>query len=607
MAKKKVKVGSTSVTKKGMEEPVKKSQKVEISAHFPLTPRGDSITRGGREQLKENHKISPPLRSSLAARHAEVQGMSSKNMSRVEKKMMKVMPASKPGSDMAKAVILPHSYSARYAAGWANTPTSVASPYIISSVDFSKTPAITPAYPAELAPGCFFAAVSRDPLCAIIEYVPNPDNLPMGYKAKFTTVQPPLVDSSITPIVAEALMLPQSPGVQHPLFIDHWLDDYIGLTTHLHPHGARLYTRVCNQDPIHRFTFMQRGQLVYFRFSNSAGTALSLTAGLGVMRCNGDTITETVSQSTAGTFVNFQAPETGYWAFYLQWENTPAVLGDGVLLIKGELSHQPGGSSVGSVLGHRALPGIEDRTLISGIRVNGASLMITPDSVELAKGGRVTGAQLDTAFIVESIVKNASGGTPNNLIDNIPGSVGMDFHKGAYAFHKPKTEASFEKQIPFKHNMDYVPRAVFGVTNSTLTVSSSRSNINVPDGWLVYGVYTPEAVFSGSDKTYPGGIAHVTYSFSVEYWHYDVWIASKLPALGASQFNNVMQLLSTCPQFHENALHVRDLKRWYNGVMPTLKMFGPGIKALLLRVAPELAPLIVAASVGASALPDRWE
>lgn len=568
----------------------------------PSIQIGESDGNPVRQNLKQKNKA---MKRSLSNVHPVAgQASLSNNMRKVEAKMVKGLGSSKPGNEMAKAVILPHNFNARYAAGWANTPTSVASPYVITTVDFSRAPASVPTYPAELAAGTFFAGVSRDPLCAILEYVPNPDNLPMSYIAKFTTVRPFSQDVTLTPVVTDRLILPQALGVQHPLLIDHWLDDQIGESTHLHPHGARMYARVCNQDPIHKFSFMQRGQKVTFVFKDTAGALVSLTGGLGLMRCNGDTITEaTAIPFAAANSVTMSAQETGYWGFYLQWENVLS-LPDLSLVVFGELHHDAGPTSVGSVIGHRPIPGIEDRTLLSGIRVNGVSIMITPDSVELAKGGRVTGAQLDTSFVVESIVKNANGGPPNNLIDNIPGSVGVDYHKGAYAFHKPRTEASFEKVTPFKHNVDYVPRALYGVTSSALTVCSTRSNINVPDGWLVYGVTTPSSVIGGVDTTYPGGYAHVTYSFSVEYWHYDIWIGTKLPPLGASQFNNVMQLLSTCQQFHENKMHIADLKKWYNGAMPTLKMFGPGIKAVLLRIAPELAPLIMAASAAASAMPD---
>lgn len=505
---------------------------------------------------------------------------------------------------MALATTLPHAYTARYVAGWSNSPTSVASPYVITTVDFSGEPVPDAPHPAELGAGCFFAAVSRDPLCAIIEYVPNPTMLAMAYQAWFNTPLTPSADDGATPVVRTELHLDDDANVQHAVQIDYWEDYHTGNANFLHPHGDRMYTRVCDADPIHKMTFMQRGQAFTVHFMTILSAPVSLTGHLGVMRCNGDTITEGNGVTFTGvTYAQYVAQETGYYSFYIQWSTLLAVT-DNKLRLKAFLNHDAGANACGSVLGHRPLPGIQDRNLLSGIRINGAALMITPDSMELAKGGRVSGAQLDTGFVVESIVKNASGAQPNTLIDNIPGSSGFDFHKGAYAFHKPRTERSYSKQVPFKHNVDYVPRAVYGSVSSAQTLCSSHSAMNVPDGWLVLGVTTP-LTMGTTTSNYAGGIAHVTYSFSVEYWHYDVWIGTKLPPLGASSFDNVMQLIATAPQFHENALHVKDLKRWYNGAMPTLKAFGPGIKALLMRVAPELAPLIYALGVGASMLPDN--
>lgn len=507
----------------------------------------------------------------------------------------------KAGRKMALANVLPHSHQARYTAGWSTTATSVASPFIITTTDFSAAPATGLTYPAELAAGAFFAGVSRDPLCAIVEYVPNPGKLGLEYQAYFSSYDSA---SDVTPIVRTSQRMGPSLNTTHVLSINFWQDIQPGSNVHVHPHGPRMYTKTSPKDALFRFTYLTRGQTLNFNFSDESGVANALTGHVGVLRSNGDSITEAPGEVIpASTFVNYICPESGYYAFVLAWSavtGTPTLVQCAITMID-----TAGATAIGSYIGHRPIPGIEDRNLLAGIRINGCSIMITPDSVELAKGGRITGAQTDTGFEVESVVKNADGEDPNALLDNMPGSVGMDFSKGGYAFHKPRTEASFERRIPFKHNNDYVPRAVFGSDAPQHTVSSYTCDLLAPDGWLAYAVTTPPNVLGGAAAAYPGGIVHTTYSFSVEYWHYDVWIGKRLPPLGASAFDDVMERIATAPQFHENPLHVEDLRRWYNGAMPVLKKFGPGVRTLLSLLFPEAIPVLAGLETVGGLLPDE--
>jgi len=504
------------------------------------------------------------------------------------------------GKKMALANVLPHAHQARYTAGWSTTPTSVASPFVITTVDFSAAPATGLTYPAELGAGAFFAGVSRDPLCAIVEYVPNVGKLGLEYEAHFCSYDDL---TSRTPVVRTTQRMDPAVNTSHVLSINFWQDIQPGSTTHVHPHGPRMYARTSPKDALFRFSYLTKGQTVNFNFQDESGVGLALTGHIGVVRANGDSMTEVPGEAiVSSTFVNVQCPESGFYAFVMAWSAAPGP--PAIVQVGARMIDLPGAAAIGSYLGHRPIPGIEDRNLLAGIRVNGCSIMITPDSVELAKGGRITGAQTDTGFEIESVVTNAAGQDPNALLDNIPGSKGIDFSKGGYAFHKPRTQASFEKRIPFKHNGDYVPRAVFGNDSPQNTVSSYTSDLLVPDGWLAYAVTTPPNVVGATTTPYPGGIVHVTYSFSVEYWHYDIWIGTKLPALGTAGFDDIMSLIATAPQFHENPLHVADLKRWYNGAMPVLRKLGPGVKDLLTMLFPQAAPGLMMMETIGSMLPE---
>jgi hypothetical protein len=516
---------------------------------------------------------------------------------RISGKYLPELEGGDPTQDIALATVLPHLHTARYVAGWSNTATSVASPYVITTVDFTETPGAS----AELGGGCFFAAISRDPLCAIIEYVPNPNALQMQYAAHFATYTDP---AEQTPVIDTHMRLDVAQGILHPLPVVRWDDSNTGDPTKVHPHGQTMYTRMNAQDSIHKYTYMTKGELITIYFEDQANAGIIMTAALGVLRSNGDSYTEIPGAAAVSQFINYVAPESGYYTFYTIW-TAPPPPGTSLVQVTLRLSANMIGA-VHSHLGHRPLPGIEDRNVLSGIRINGAALMITPDSAELAKGGRISGVQFDSTFLVESVVKNSGGGIPNNLVDNVTESVGMDFHKGGYAFHKPRTASAYQKAAPFRHNVDYIPRAVYGSSNPDDTVSSYHCDMISPDGWLAYAVTTPPAVAGGVGSVpFPGGIAHITYSFSVEYWHYDVWIGKQMPPTGVERFNAVMELISGAPQFHENALHLSDLKRWYNNVIPTVKDISPALLDMIAALFPQYAPVTSVIKRAGTLLPQR--
>jgi len=503
---------------------------------------------------------------------------------------------------MVMATILPHSHCARYTAGWSNTATSVASPFVIKSVDFGQPVPQTLTHKAMLQPGCFFAGVSRDPLNAIMEYVPNPNMLPIHYTGKMCTYN--MTDPERTPIIDTIQWFAPVLSETHYLQPNFFEDQKVGDSSYLHPHGSRLYTKFSPRDSKLRYTFLVKGQTVNFTFHDQTGAPLILTGFVLDLRSNGDDYTEGQGAPLGGPISGWVAPECGYYAFAVTLSSvtgTPTSVGFTMNLM--DAAGSPG--AIGSYIGMRALPGIEDRTLLSGIRINGASIMITPDSAELARGGRIAGGQFAASFRADSIVKNAAGGSPNDLIANIPGASDIDFAHGGYAFHKPRTQDSYKQHIPFKNNDDYVPRAVEGFDTPSKVISSYHSEIEAPDGWLLYGVTTPEA--SLGSNTWPGGLCHVTYSFSVEYWNYDVWVEHRLPDEGVEEFNDVMQIVSHAPQFHENALHLSDLKRWYNGALPKLRQFGPGVLNLVAMAFPQLKPLMTVLANVPSVMPDKWD
>jgi hypothetical protein len=275
------------------------------------------------------------------------------------------------------------------------------------------------------------------------------------------------------------------------------------------------------------------------------------------------------------------APDAGWYALTLRIDT-------GGPYVKCTINQGTGGS-VGCIA-HRPIPGIMDRTTLTGIRVNGASVMITPDSAELSKGGLCVGNQLPNAYQVEGFLQNVSGGKGTDTLLTLKGSTQMDFGKGIYGWHRSYSESSYELQTPFRYNIDYTVQSPDGAA-AVKSVSNYVSYMDPPDGWVVVACTTPLNVTGGS-VTYPGGIMHATWAWSVEYMTNDVWVGASLPRLGASEYDEVMARIASCPQFMENSFHIRDLSSWLRDNFNTagrdvnrfIKAFGPDMKTALASI-----------------------
>jgi hypothetical protein len=307
-------------------------------------------------------------------------------------------------------------------------------------------------------------------------------------------------------------------------------------------------------------------------------------------------------------FIAFTAPESGNYSFVVEFSGALALNFAFLTMNLASGGASPWGIPVPpgptSHIGHRPIPGIENRTTMTHIRVNGASIMLTPDSAELAKGGRIVGCQVDSAYIAESFVTNAQGGSATDTIINLSGSDTRDFKRGGYAFHKPYSPDSYEMQQPFRFNIVYNPQSINGTTQRSQALSDYVSYMEPPDGWVVYGVNTPPTV-TGVGSAWPGGIIHVTHAFSVEYKTNDVWLGQEAPPTGSHMimYDETMSLVGNAAQFYDNPFHVRDLIKWYNSASPVASAALPAVLALLQKLGPQGILLSQALRIAQKVLP----
>lgn len=541
------------------------------SANKQFFPIGkDLVVKKETPRKKESGK-----KSVTVVPHANAARVVTGQLKEVEAMMRNLSVGSNHGNgahvSAARAAILPLGHTTQFVAGWANTPTTTASPFTASSVDVSEQPPTSVA--ALLEGGSYFCAVSRDPLNAIIEYVPNPTGKQWSYTGAMLSTEG---------VEAVTIHKAQKIGTTMTrLQMAVFEDDNVGSASHLHPHGGVFFPKTVRGDLEWRAIWAEKDNAVdvYFWTGLDSATSQPTTGKVNAYRWDGSNFvyfTEYIF--SASVVVNVAIPDSGWYAF-------AALTGGGVTYASVAISSGTSGA-VGAI-GHRPIPGITDRTTLTEIRVNGASVMITPDASELSKGGLCVGAQLGNAYQIEGFILNAAGGKATDTMLTLKGSVQMDFEKGMYGWHKSMTPESYEMQRPFRYNIDYAVQTPDGLVGRQ-TVGSYVSYMTPPDGWVALAVSTPLNVTGGS-PTYPGGVMHTTWAWSVEYVSNDVWVGARTPAMGAGHYDQVMELLSKAPQFMSNEFHVRELIAWLRSnfnmtgreVGRFIRTFGPDMQRAL--------------------------
>jgi hypothetical protein len=229
-----------------------------------------------------------------------------------------------------------------------------------------------------------------------------------------------------------------------------------------------------------------------------------------------------------------------------------------------------------------------DQTTLTGIRVIGASVMVTPDCATIAEGGWCIGAQVTDSYVPESFFINNDSGLATDTLANLHGSKGMSFKNGMYAWHRPLTPAAFELQHPIKYNLDYCVSAPDSRPANQDAVANYVSYMDPPDGWCFIAVNTaPNA--TGGSTIHPGGLLHTTFAWSVEYTSNNIWLSPKALTPSRNEFDDLMEALIHAPQFEENSFHVQELLNWLRGELRHLgsegnmyiRTFGPHLQSAL--------------------------
>lgn len=467
--------------------------------------------------------------------------------------------------------MLPHTLPpVRLAMGFSQRPTALASPYFVEQVDWSKLP--PNADGSIVDKGCTFAAVSRNPLCAIARpYFMGETfsyngtrvaNKRWKYIAYFTSHDGlELQDFQVGPLIDAAMTAP----IIIPMNPQVFVDDNHGDSTFAHPHGRNYYAHdYAGRKCLHATCALDTPTRVTF-----SGLYEYWTVNVFMKSVNGWQVSDSHEVPQNGSVATMFLTETGFYAFEIVTIIHSGAVQLNNLTMSFENGEYLGGALPSSpvyVLGFGCLPDFDLMEVNVQVgRVLGASVMHTQDSAVLQKGGRCAAYQLPPDMMIHQVF-----GNPVTQLANKPGAIQLPYEKGVFGFHVPTKVSD-------------VDLSDITIVSTSGIIAGYNNPLMPPSGWAVVGVSVSTTdVLNPYDGTAPGAIGHATYSFGFEFATSTTWLDARLPRVSPAQTTAALEelgaLAGTGQQFHENPLHISE-------IMQSLRRF----TGRALRLAPTLA------------------
>jgi len=465
---------------------------------------------------------------------------------------------------VALSMALPLSYPPqRVTSLYSSTPTSVAKPYYLRDAKFDVANADANIH--LLLPGSFMAAVSRNPLRSLIQYVVNTFTTP-------NSATGPYLGCYVGTIYFDGVSGPTpvcNPGqneyqVQFNLPISFHADSHAGDTAYFHPHGPKVYAG--QHDA-------KRGFYLDANSSYSARVYLSSDqpGRWSVYILRGATWVPT--GSIGGSTATFVLTVCGYYAVDFKSDNdatSSAITGYVV--------------TSASSFGHWSLPYMEAKdTVLPTIRTTACSLMWSCVASNLNAEGACAGVQLKPGQSWLDIA-GPSNNPVTEVLKNTGGEGAAEFplKKGIYGFHKPVNEHALNEIALSRSNQ-------FGVVDLVYPLVEQ-------DGWLVVAASTAK-----NGTTYPGGDGYLTAAWAVEFESTDPWYGAIVPPGQKDAFENAVEAIKYLPQWHENPLHFKDVTRFLGNIGRTGLKVAPAFFKVLRSISPEFAGVFEGLSAASAA------
>lgn len=355
--------------------------------------------------------------------------------------------------------------------------------------------------------GTTFCALFRDPFRAMIVFTPNTVGATYTYVGQFRTSTNVLNPYFVSGNIAQAEEIPLNMV-------------YLKASSAFAPHGTYLFPGSFDDD---RYVWLDYGATITVVQSVADtggrlsvftwdGSAVPFLVGLF------NTTTVTVTQSIAtGSYVSLQ---------YSSQTNPPTGTNLTVSVV-----------GTGDVFAHMAVPNVINHLQqLTAVRMNAASIMMSPVAAAINRGGTITGGDLEANVLWYNY-------TNTNAITSLPcGNFSeKDFMVGMYSFLKPGSIEDF----------------------------AVRNNCTVDSGiptqcyWYLadkarYNVFVLNSDVTGTVS--PGLEFLLTCYWDLEFQTSDEWFETHLPTGSHYDTIDALELVERVPVFHDNPLHLSDVK-----------------------------------------------
>lgn len=340
-------------------------------------------------------------------------------------------------------------------------------------------------------------------------------------------------------------------------------------TTRTDIHGPALYAgRLGSADPYRGF-LLNSLDILTVRFTARPAIGVASSYVVEVVRQDGAVWTavdgpQMFCNQIIGGVIQYQAPETGYYAFRIltQYNGGAASVEIGLIVSV----HRPVDvtTDASNFWSQLPLPRIEENLeALRSYRIPSVSVMYTNTAAPIYRPGQLAGVQLPRKSSWLEYIEYDS-------VANATAAESFDIVEGMYGFLKPSSAADLDMRVfqyplgdgEFEYVFDLLPRSDYLVIHA---------QINMPEGRQ--GIFTP---------------AH-----HLEFTTLSLWFSSERPETDERDFEAAMRMLSDIPPWHHNETHLADV---WNFIKAEISSLWGGVKEVADTLAPYI-PLAVAAAV----------
>jgi len=256
-----------------------------------------------------------------------------------------------------------------------------------------------------------------------------------------------------------------------------------------------------------------------------------------------------------------------------------------------------------SVFRFDAIPGLVERAPdIQALLMLGSSIMLSPTSATLAKGGEIFGIQLPERQVwgsffdvtTDNATTAPASASCTAQLTKLAGIKKLDFSTGMYSWHRPTSEECVGWLEPFVFtDSQNVTSGALG--NKPYEVVDMCGLLQPPGGWTVLAVDGAASILtSETSAEYPSMTFLLTTNYSLNTATTSSWYHVEPPTV-AIDVRELPTLLQGLPNQVENPLHWSDITSWISNNASKIVGAAKAVGGVIVgALAPEALPAYAA-------------